>query len=556
MGRLLPVSLSRTKRMTCCTGLYRKGRVFADEDYADLIVARLLDFVHRRSPWQRRLWRTGLALELRELAEYSLVFAESAATGEEGLKYVFACLTGRMAQDPGLTDEDRDLLTQLLDLKGVKTAEGRARIEAFADRLSLTYIDAWRASAATSASHRPPIELAARSLAAHLLDLGFSSDHLHGWLTFHSRSEEEFTLADLADSAREMAARPEAEYSVLVPFDELPDEDVPETSRFDKLSGTETTARLQGLDTSGLRYTSSLLFRTRGRDPWAAVERAQNIVARLRARSLVGVVGAARVVPSGAAFIEGKNARYQLDEPRRQIEVGAISRQAALFDVAEYNISTALDDALELAATLESGAPGAAISGGWAAIEGLLSYADVRGDAHKAADRLAALVACSYPRAELTTLSYRHDGDGDLSQELEVAEDNQARCLLVEEWLKRGQPLSLSSSADRAAARRMKSLVDDPSVLIKVRDYVTQTLRRLFNQRNLVMHSGRFGHVALEATLRTAPPLVGAGLDRVVHASLESGGEVDARTLAARAENELNLLRGGGAERVSCLLDG
>jgi hypothetical protein len=59
--------------------------VFVKDGYTDLLVARLFDFFHRRSPWQRRLWRTGLVLELREVVEYSRVLEASAATTEHGI---------------------------------------------------------------------------------------------------------------------------------------------------------------------------------------------------------------------------------------------------------------------------------------------------------------------------------------------------------------------------------------------------------------------------------------------------------------------------------------
>jgi hypothetical protein len=45
-------------------------------------------------------------------------------------------------------------------------------------------------------------------------------------------------------------------------------------------------------------------------------------------------------------------------------------------------------------------------------------------------------------------------------------------------------------------------------------------LRRLYRQRNLVLHWGRMNAVGLRAALRTAAPLVGAGMDRIAHDEL------------------------------------
>jgi hypothetical protein len=77
-------------------------------------------------------------------------------------------------------------------------------------------------------------------------------------------------------------------------------------------------------------------------------------------------------------------------------------------------------------------------------------------------------------------------------------------------------------------------------------------LRRFYRQRNIVVHGGTTGSVAIEATLRTAPPLVGAGLDRLVHAKLQYG--INPLELAARAANSLELVGDDlGPEIVSLL---
>jgi hypothetical protein len=59
--------------------------------------------------------------------------------------------------------------------------------------------------------------------------------------------------------------------------------------------------------------------------------------------------------------------------------------------------------------------------------------------------------------------------------------------------------------------------------------------------------------VALRATLRTAVPLVGAGLDRIAHAALAEG--LDPLELAARAELALRLVDGETGLSVVDLLD-
>ncbi|MDE0231508.1 MAG: hypothetical protein OXI56_08950 [bacterium] len=215
------------------------------------------------------------------------------------------------------------------------------------------------------------------------------------------------------------------------------------------------------------------------------------------------------------------------------------------------------DDALELASSMESPSPGTAITGGWAAIEGLLIRPG-EGSYYEAADRLAALVACSFPRAEMTPLAYRHieASDDDLAHQIREATTNKQKVLLVERHLSSGGLLTLTDNSDIAAQNRMLALVANKAQgLERIRRYVTESLRRLYNQRNVIAHSGSLRSVTLEATLRTSPILVGAGLDRIVHGQLQVGHQLTPLSLVARAEVELRMVGTSGGRELASLLD-
>jgi hypothetical protein len=206
-----------------------------------------------------------------------------------------------------------------------------------------------------------------------------------------------------------------------------------------------------------------------------------------------------------------------------------------------------LDDALEMAASLNAGPPASAVSGGWSAVESLLSQAADTSEGRQgrvvAADRLAAIVTCSWPRAELTALSYRHSpaAPDALSQHLDATRKNVERCQAVADGVAAGQALVTDKPGDTAAARRMAALLADPhGKLGDVRAVFELVLRRLYRHRNIVVHGGTTASVAMEATLRTAAPLVGAGLDRLVHAQLAA--QIGPLELAARAANSLELV--------------
>ncbi len=255
----------------------------------------------------------------------------------------------------------------------------------------------------------------------------------------------------------------------------------------------------------------------------------------------------------GQAYVEKKTrTEFELRPPRHRLQLHSLRGEegANSVDPADFH---QLDDALELAAYLETGSPGAAVTGAWAAIEGLLHSPGERG-AVQAADRLAAIVACAVERAELTSLVFRHEQNGhdQLADQLRTSHSRYEKVRRVEAHLRAGGSLSLEWSGDSAALDRVQAMIRDPKGdLERIQQYTSATFRRLYNQRNLVMHGGSFRSLALSATLRTAPALVGAGLDRIVHAQLSELHQSPLE-VSARASTELALL---GTPGQSWLVD-
>lgn len=76
----------------------------------------------------------------------------------------------------------------------------------------------------------------------------------------------------------------------------------------------------------------------------------------------------------------------------------------------------------------------------------------------------------------------------------------------------------MRSSADQAAAARVRKLLNDPSrELMTIKDVISEAFHRLYRQRNLILHGGRLDSVTLKASLRTVARLAGAGIDRITH---------------------------------------
>lgn len=225
-------------------------------------------------------------------------------------------------------------------------------------------------------------------------------------------------------------------------------------------------------------------------DPHAAAQKAADIADRLCARVAVGTSHTLRF--DQAVYIAGHPRPLGAKRTRRA-DVHALERENRLLAL---NDSESIDQALELLSHLNTGPAPVAAAAGWASVESLLSGP---GDADKVvtAERLANLVACSWPRAELTTIAWRR------INQMEASKD--------------------------------------------------ALLRRLYRQRNLVVHGGLTAGFGLASALRTAAPLVGAGIDRVAHATLT--GEIRPLEIAARAHVEINRAGTSDAPPLTRLLE-
>ena len=104
--------------------------------------------------------------------------------------------------------------------------------------------------------------------------------------------------------------------------------------------------------------------------------------------------------------------------------------------------------------------------------------------------------------------------------------------------------------SDAAAVERMRGVLSAPYLkLHDIQAHATNALLRLYRQRNLVLHWGKTDAVALRASLRTAAPLVGAGMDRIAHAWFVQ--KIRPLELAARARISLAVI--GTRPGTNCL---
>lgn len=503
------------------------------------VVTRLLDFFGETTSWQRRLWSTGSVLALQEVVA---VHDEPVVFDAPRLAAKRSALAAT-ERDPGLgTGPELGAIRQLLLPKQRLDAGGVAlrQLSILTERARSSYLARW--GAALTAGPSPfGAEHTARCLGAYLLDGRASPTYLHHWWTRHARKDPiQYSLADLATKAHEELVDAEKPYKVAVLFRGFTFIDQPLDGFVEKDDvGTWLTGL--GLDSKLLegRRAGGWEYACEAPDPGAAVRQAGEVLEAFRAR-----IALLPHPPQNGFVIHPKAWVPDVDNPirifrRRRVEVGSLERSKKLFAVQP---GQPVDSALELISHLDSNAPSAAVAGAWAGVESLLKLPDKDDMAYKAAERLAAIVACSFPRAELTTLGHRRINkiDDVLSDAWRALDDNRALSAAVADHIKSGQPLGLMGRADIAAEARMKAFVNKPSEnLASVRASAADTLGRLYRLRNLVMHAGRTDAVGLRATLRVAAPLVGSGLDRISHAWFVRG--VEPLQLVAQAEVGLGL---------------
>ncbi|MGD0777259.1 MAG: integrase [Candidatus Solibacter sp.] len=395
------------------------------------------------------------------------------------------------------------------------------------------------------ADTRPRPERTARAVAAYLLDLGFSSNFLHRWWTYRVRHEPGVRdMAALLRDAHQMAQGAPRTFEVLIAFETAPKSPAGLPPRWIDAPTASAWLKQHHFGKHGIRQEGGMLFRLPARDADSAVEAATELLDNFAARLEIST-NLTWKAPLPTAWVANEQRPFKLGRRTRKVHVRALEREAQVYSASTPSI---VDAALELLAPLQSSSPSAAVAGGWAAIEALLSEPT---DHSIAAERLASLVACSFPRAELTFLSYLVGQlPGPLATALSASATNRDRCAILIDALESGTPLGLVKPSDVAAVERMRAVLSAPhQKLHDIQAHATNALMRLYRQRNLVLHWGKTDAVALRASLRTAAPLVGAGMDRIAHAWFVQ--KIRPLELAARARISLAVI--GSRPGTNCL---
>lgn len=515
------------------------------DSYTEDLLDRAANFFDPAVHWQRALWNVGLVLSLQEVVEAS-DGVQAGAVSHSALTWLATSVRGHLGSDPGVgSDQERRALDGLLRKDLTAGGVNYAELKGWTAIISDKYLARW--AQAVSAPDRPSREQASRALASHLLDRGFSGLTLRPWV--HGLvAGDPIDAAEVFSAADALLAGSEAKFETMLLFEQPPRERharPPEWRTAPEVSGWFAT---HGFPAP--RQHGGLLLELQAWDVHRAAEKAADVVDTLTARASVGTRDGLKF--AAQVFVAGYPLPIRLSRARRA-EVRALEREDRLLLLDQ---STPVDSALELLAHLNTAPAAVAAAAAWSAVESLLSGP---GDQDKVitGDHLASLVACSWPRAELTTLAWErrnHPVPDALSAELAGFASNRERADRILRAIGANEDLSMQQAYQRMGFRRVEKLAKDPRTGLRaVRRRAEESLRRLYRQRNLVVHGGQTTGVALSGALRTAAPLVGAGLDRVTHASLT--GRERPLELAARARLEIERAGTHGGPALTRLLE-
>lgn len=298
-----------------------------------LIAARLLDFFSNSTPWHRGLWNPGLSLALREMLEASEALHNS-VLHERALQTLGSSIRRLSGRDPGAGDKhELQTLQSLLQKTVVYDGLEYHALRTLADRVESKYLKRW-AEALRGSKERPKVERTARSVAAHLLDLGFSSNFLHRWWKFKLHHEAETrTLADILEDAHALAQRQVQAYEVLVVLDSAPAARSGYPPEW--LNATQVSAWLKSNSFAvyGLRPRGGLLFRIEARDPESASQLAGERIDHLAARVAVGSGGKTQV--NSRIWVAGEKEPFLRSRYVRGVRVRALYREDRVYQCRE-----------------------------------------------------------------------------------------------------------------------------------------------------------------------------------------------------------------------------
>jgi hypothetical protein len=505
----------------------------------DGLTDRFLELTSTQAPWQRRLWRGGTM----ELAQEFLTDSVRPGAREIAIVDRRKHLIEALRTDHGITDFGRRIETLAKDVSTEtdETSHSWIALRHHLTEMNDAYLTNW-ADAFDSPSPNRPIDAegAARRITAHILGSGMHKNSLHRWLRDVQSKSATVTPGNFLREADRRLKAPEKVFTFCVPVDKRPPFEVSSKTAPGWMTATETAdwKRRYAPEAKPARHQGSFLIEITARDVNAAADAARDVIAHLRTKFQLGSPNSIGIHPK--MWSMQKRSDFPTVATNRMINLASFDRLGRLQDLttADYLINT-----LALVEPLQTAAPHIAVMSGWSAIESLLVGPADRDDI-VAAQRFSLIIAASLMRAEFTWLAktYIAENDNADARALGECETNIERAKLFQMLAFNRPDLTLTNATDNLALQRVRPALQNPrQEVTNIAEILTREFTRLYRKRNMVVHGGQIRGANLHSISETLTPLIGAGIDRIVHAQLQFG--VPPIELSAMAEARVEYLR-------------
>jgi hypothetical protein len=288
------------------------------------------------------------------------------------------------------------------------------------------------------------------------------------------------------------------------------------------MTATETAnwKRRHAPEAKPVRHQGSFLVEITARDVNSAADAARDVIAHLKTKFQLGSRNSIGILP--AMWSMQRRSEFPKVATNRMINLASFGRLGKL-----QNLTTAdyLANTLALVEPLQTAAPHIAVISGWSAVESLL-VGPADADDIVAARRFSLIIAASLMRAEFTWLAktYTDENDDADARALKKCRTNNERAKLFQALAFTRPALTLTKVTDNLALQRVRpALLHPRREITNIVEILTREFTRLYRKRNMVVHGGQIHGANLHSISETLTPLIGAGVDRIVHAELQFG---------------------------------
>ncbi|MGL4306925.1 MAG: integrase [Mycobacteriaceae bacterium] len=512
------------------------------------IIDRMMEITSTVTPWHRRLWHSGTMQLARELLDESIKPGAKVAAVDRQRNYLMKSLES----DPGIKDRGQCVRGTIKLIKAGTSDLSHTwiNVNEHVLRMQASYLKNWAEIFDSRAT--VSVEGAARRITAHLLDLGMHKNSLYSLLRATKNSQDSVSLGDFFRIVDSQAKRAERTYIFCVPVETKPKFPIGSGSTQGWMSASETAQwkSSHAPDASNVRQQGSFLLEVKARDVNSAADKARSVISNLVTKFQLGT--SKRIVVCSKMWSLEKNADFPTQATNRIVKILSFER---LERVQELVMDDYIANTLSLVQPLQTGAPHIAVISGWSAIESLLVEQSDE-DSSIAAERFSLIVAASMVRAELTSLSrrYMETYKDSFARRMQNCSENIDRARLFQIRAMSDERIDLHSQVENMALTRIQPVLKNPGAEVrKIADILTPEFARLYRKRNMVIHGGQIQGNNLHAISETLAPLIGAGIDRIVHVGLKY--QVGAVHLSAVAQSRLNYLTPASSSDHGNLLD-